>query len=107
LHYLDFYDSSNIFVTGNVSGGGSPPAKFTGEPLIDVTGKARTVLKRLQARVLVNNGNNSPNDNSILPNNALESQNLCKRIQAAPPANDYIAIGSTYDGLSTACNLGL
>lgn len=107
IHYIDFYDSSNIWIDGSVNSGGSnSPAQFSGEPMIDVTGKARNVLKRLQARLLVNNGGNNPDDNTILPNYAVESQNLCKRIQAAPAVNDYSTIGSTYDGLSSSCDLG-
>ncbi|MGH7194419.1 MAG: hypothetical protein ACREJM_12940, partial [Candidatus Saccharimonadales bacterium] len=107
IHYIDYYDTANIWVDGKVSAGGSPAqAKFSGEPQIDVTGKARNVLKRLQARLLSNNGTGpTPNDNDILPGNSVEAQNLCKRIQAAPATNDYSSIGSTYDGLSGFCNL--
>lgn len=103
IHFVDYYDTSNIYATGvTVSGA---PAQFSGEPLIDVTGKARNVLKRLQERLLLNGGNNGPNDNAILPNGAIEAQNICKRIQAAPPTADY-AQGSTYDtGISSTCNL--
>lgn len=104
VHYLDFYDISNIYVNGKTTSGGG--AQFTGEPQIDVTGKARGVLKRLQARLFINGGGGGgPNDNAILPNNAIEAQNLCKRIQAAPAVNEYVDIGSTYDGLSPLCNL--
>lgn len=110
LHYLDFYDSSNLYAYGTVNSGGSNvPAKFTGEPMIDATGKARNVLKRMQARLLINNGSpGQPNDNDILPNSAVEAKNLCKRIQAAPPVNDWAYKGSTYDtlgGINGPCNL--
>ncbi len=102
IHFVDFYDTSNIFVTGTTPSG---PAQFTGEPSIDVTGKARNVLKRLQGRLLTNGGNNGPNDNAILPNGAVEAQNICKRILAAPPTTDFPA-GSTYDtGTSSSCDL--
>lgn len=104
IHFLDFYDTSNIYVNGKDTSGGT--TTFTGEPQIDATGKARGVLKRLQARLFINGGTSSgPNDNAILPNNAIEAQNLCKRIQAAPAVNEYVSIGSTYDDLSPACNL--
>lgn len=102
IHFVDFYDTSNIFVTGTTPSGA---AQFSGEPLIDVTGKARNVLKRLQGRLLLNGGNNGPNDNAILPNGAVEAQNICKRILAAPPTTDFPA-GSTYDtGTSSSCDL--
>lgn len=105
IHYLDFYDASNIRIDGTAAGGGTA-VTFTGEPIIDVTGHARNVVKRLQARVLVNGGQDgTANDASILPNNAIESQNICKRIQAAPSTPDFPG-GSTYDtGLSAFCNL--
>lgn len=103
IHFVDFYDTSNILITADKVGGGT--TTFTGEPVIDVTGKARDVLKRLRVRVFINNGNgNTPDDNSILPNNAVQAQNICKRIQAAPSTADFPA-GSSYDGLDSSCNL--
>lgn len=104
IHFVDFYDTSNILVTASKAGGGG--TTFTGEPIIDVTGKARDVLKRLRVRVFTNNGSgNTPDDNSILPNSALEAQNLCKRVQAAPSTTDFPQ-GSSYDtGTSTSCGL--
>ncbi len=103
IHITDFYDTSNIVVTASKVGGGG--TTFTGEPVIDVTGKARDVLKRLRVRVFTNGGQSgAPDDNSILPNGAVEAQNICKRIQAAPATSDFPA-GSTYDGLDGSCNL--
>lgn len=94
MHILDYYDTSNVLITGDDSSGG--PVTFTGEPSIDVTGKAQGVLKRLQYRVFTNGGNEGADDNAILPNGAIEAQNLCKRIKAAPPTGDF-PLGSTYD----------
>lgn len=104
IHFVDFYDTSNILITGTSTTGGS--TSFTGEPIIDVTGKARDVLKRLRVRLFINGGSGStPDDNAILPNGAVEAQNLCKRIQAAPPTADF-PTGSTFDtGTSSSCNL--
>ena len=100
LHVLDYYDTSNILITGTTQGGGGGgggAATFTGEPSIDVTGKAQGVLKRLQYRVFTHGGNGGgADDNAILPNGAIEAQNICKRIQAAPPTADFPQ-GSTYD----------
>ena len=96
IRYTDFYDTSNLYIDGIVSTGGA--ASFTGEPMIDVTGKARNVLKRLQARYFINGGNNGqPDDNDVQPNGAIEAKNLCKRIQAAPNTGAYVDIGSTYN----------
>ncbi|HVX47984.1 MAG TPA: PilX N-terminal domain-containing pilus assembly protein [Candidatus Saccharimonadales bacterium] len=104
IHITDFYDTSNILMTAGKVGGGT--TKFTGEPMIDVTGKARDVLKRLRVRLFINGSTtNTPDDNSILPNNALEAQDVCKRIQTAPPTADFPQ-GSTYDtGTSSSCDL--
>ncbi len=98
LHFTDYYDSSNILMCANTATcPGSGGTTFSGEPVIDVTGKARDVLKRLRVRVLINNGQPGvPDDNAPLPNGAIEAQNLCKRIQAGPAVNEY-AYGSTYD----------
>lgn len=101
LHFVDFYDASNIVITASKVGGGS--TTFSGEPMIDVTGKARDVLKRLRVRVFLA-GSQTGDDNAILPNNAVEAQNLCKRVQAAPPTADFPQ-GSSYDGLDGSCNL--
>lgn len=98
IHFTDYYDTSNILMCANTatcpaSGG----TQFSGEPVIDVTGKARDVLKRLRVRVLINNGQpGAPDDNAPLPNGAVEAQNLCKRVQAGPAVHDY-QYGSTYD----------
>ena len=104
IHVTDFYDTSNILMTAGKVGGGT--TKFAGEPMIDVTGKARDVLKRLRVRLFINGStSNTPDDNAILPNNAVEAQNLCKRIQTAPPTGDFPQ-GSTYDtGTSGSCDL--
>ena len=119
IHMVDFYNTSNVLICAN----GSPSTTtcptgssvtFQGEPMIDVTGKARDVLKRIRVRLFIHGSSDHlPDDNAILPNNALEAQNICKRIQAAPPTA-YDPQGSTYDGAnigpggSTApsCTLG-
>jgi Tfp pilus assembly protein PilX len=108
VHYFDFYDTSNLQVTATPVPS-APAITFTGEPSIDVTGQARNVLKRLRARLLVNGGEDgTANDSAVLPNNAIEAQNLCKRIQAAPVTPDYSA-GSAVDGTNvldpTSCNV--
>lgn len=101
LHFTTYYDTSNILVCANtVTCPSSSGTQFSGEPVIDVTGKARDVLKRLRVRVLINNGQpGAPDDNALLPNGAVEAQNLCKRIQAGPAVNDY-QLGSTFDAPS-------
>lgn len=107
IHTVSYYDTANVLLTGTASsGGGSTATSFTGEPMIDVTGKARDVLKRLRVRILINGGTNGgPDDNAVLPNSAIETQNLCKRIGAAPPTASYPQ-GSSYD-TTTGASCGL
>jgi Tfp pilus assembly protein PilX len=76
LHILDYYDESqNITVNASDQSGSS--LNFTGQDQIDVTGKARNVLKRIQEVV-------QPNGMSDLPSFALEGQNICKRFSTDP-----------------------
>lgn len=78
LHILDYYDESqNIIVTGKDTN--NAPVQFIGQDQIDVTGKARYVLKRLQERV-------QPNQLPTLPNYAIEAQDVCKRFSTYPAA---------------------
>ncbi len=96
LHILDYYDSSNIIVSGTAIAGLGALKFIGGQAQIDVTGKAQTVLKRLQARVPLNGVND-------LPSYAAEAGDLCKRAKTAPviPLNPT---GTVYDSaLSPAC----
>ncbi len=76
LHLTDHYDASDLTVTGRDIVGN--PVKFSGaQAVVDVTGRARDVLKRLQAHISLGKSN-------VLPNYAIESQNVCKRITTYP-----------------------
>lgn len=74
LHFLSLYDASDITVTGTLGAGpGATPSVFEGgQMVVDVTGKARNVLKRLQVRV--------PLNGSDAANYVLEGKNICKRM---------------------------
>jgi type IV pilus assembly PilX-like protein len=80
IHFTDFYDVSNVQITGE--SGGSPVTLSGGQASIDVTGKAKDVLKRLQVRV--------PLGGATLPNFALEAQNICKRLETNPAGTTFI-----------------
>lgn len=93
VHIFDYYDSSNVVITGSSLLG---PVNFIdGQAQIDVTGKAKNVLKRLQARVSLNGLN------TTLPDNAIEAKNLCKRFSTIPAPDT-----TTYDTLDPSCALG-
>jgi len=94
LHIVDHYDPSNINITGSV--GGTSVNFIDGQAQIDVTGKAREVLKRIQVRVPIH----PPYD---LPKYTIEAQNACKRYTTYPttPSTDV----TTFDSLDPSCTL--
>jgi Tfp pilus assembly protein PilX len=88
IHMINFYDKSSISINGsnNVTFSG-------GQAMIDSTGKAKNVLKRIQVYVPLQSNANF--------NYALEGQNMCKRIEAQPGAGN-----TTFDiGLNAACDI--
>ncbi len=78
IHLVNYYDSSNISITGFNSGSPSTPLSFiNGQAQIDATGQAQNVRTRLQVR--------KPLIPTLeLPNYSLESQNACKRFATDP-----------------------
>jgi Tfp pilus assembly protein PilX len=93
LHVRTFYDSStDIKVTGSNNSSGK--TTITDQAVIDVTGKARNVLKRLQV-VVQTKTNGTVSDLPALPDNALEGQNICKRIRTDP------VTGTSFDTITT------
>jgi hypothetical protein len=76
LRVTSLYDRAGIQINGDDETG--QPVEFhNSQALIDVTGKARYVVKRLQAYVPLN-------EESNLPQAALEGQNICKQFQTDP-----------------------
>ena len=82
VHFVDFYDPSNVTLTGT-DGSGSPVSFTGGQAVIDVTGKAKYVLKRLQVRIPLN----SP----AFPNYAIQAQDICKRMESMPGETQFVA----------------
>lgn len=77
IHALDYYDPSHLTITVQDSSGKILNLSSS-QAMIDVTGKAKDVLKRLQVRVPI------PYSGVDLPNAAIEAQNVCKRFMTAP-----------------------
>lgn len=75
LHLVNYYDISDISVVARNASGDKLPLQ-DGQAVIDVTGKAKNVLKRLIVRVPLKETNEVPY--------ALESQSTCKRIETMP-----------------------
>ena len=78
INILDYYDESKT-ITFNGTDVNGHPVSFFGQSQIDVTGKARYVLKRIQ--VVIQQNNLPP-----LPPYAIEGQNICKRFNTYPAA---------------------
>jgi type II secretory pathway pseudopilin PulG len=78
VHIMDYYDQSDITV-GNARDKvtGTQIDFVNGQAVIDSTGKARTVLKRLQVYAPIVPA-------APLPPYALEGQNVCKRFDTVP-----------------------
>jgi Tfp pilus assembly protein PilX len=81
VHVVDYYTKSTITIRPTDSSG-KVLEIANGQAMIDVTGKARNVLKRLQVRVPINQiaGGNTPNAQSRA-NYAIETRNICKQIK--------------------------
>jgi len=91
VHILDYYDESNISV-GNAANNLNQPLNFVdGQAQIDVTGVARTVLKRIQVHAPIK-------ETAPIPPYAIQGQNVCKRFSAYPGT-------VTPDTLSPSCSL--
>jgi hypothetical protein len=106
IHFSSFYSNSppNLFITGTGSGDptdtlpGSGPVNFTGEPQVDVTGKAKDVVKRVRARFLINGTTGGADDSNVLPGGSIEAQDLCKRLQTEP-------LNTTFNPGGAPCDL--
>jgi hypothetical protein len=92
LRIADFYDDSDIVVTG-VKADGSTAHFYDSEALIDVTGHAHNVVKRIQVYVPLT-------QEAQLPLAALNAKNICKQFTTDPKAGET---GPPYDN-GGSCN---
>ncbi len=98
MRVRSIYNSNSLTVTATTTGGVA--SDLTGnQALIDSTGKANDVLRRVQARVPLRKSNDT------IPDFAIESvDSLCKRFRAAPGIVATTDIGLITDG-SNPCGL--
>jgi Tfp pilus assembly protein PilX len=98
IHVHDYYDASHVLVSAHA--GPTLLALGDSQATIDVTGKAREVLKRILVHVPIHP---SPD----LPNQALQAQNICKRFTTDPVANTQNAFASLGygPGVTNACDV--
>jgi len=111
LHYVSYYDNDpNINISAY---NGTTPLTFTGQIEVDSTGKARNTLSRVQVRLSATGVDGTIGESPILPDNAIQSGNVCKKIQTQPLATDYYNInGSVVDnyvapGTEDPCDLNV
>jgi type II secretory pathway pseudopilin PulG len=95
LHFNDFYDAADISISG-IAQDGTSETFSGGQAIIDATGEAQDVLKRLQVRVPITS-------NDTLPTQSLQVGNLCKRFTSMPGSS----VADTYgaDGANDPCSL--
>ncbi|HSW85156.1 MAG TPA: PilX N-terminal domain-containing pilus assembly protein [Candidatus Saccharimonadales bacterium] len=105
LHMTDYYDGSSICVsigdgTDCVNTAGGANEFKDSQITIDVTGKARDVLKRLRWVVISPSTTTNPNPapGEPLPDDAIEAQDVCKRINTDPVTGTNIKIPTSYGG---------
>jgi Tfp pilus assembly protein PilX len=77
IHIVNYYDTSDINIDGQC--GVSPVAChfIDGQAVVDVTGRAKNVLKRLQEHIPIH-------PNAPVPSDAIEGLNVCKRFDVYP-----------------------
>ncbi len=89
VHIIDLYDDSKAITISGTDNAGKA-LTFTGQPSVDVTGKAKNVLKRLRVRVSL--------DSNSAFNYALVAQDICKRIVTQPNITTFDIIPGAPSG---------
>ncbi len=98
MHFVNIYSKSNITITGKDTSNNDVHFKG-GQAMVDVTGKARNALKRIQVRIPMS-------EQIALPAYSLEARNICKRIKAQPSLTSFERPGGYTPTSQTAtCDL--
>jgi Tfp pilus assembly protein PilX len=90
VHVTDYYQASKVYIVPNNSDNQAIDTAG-GQAIIDSTGQAHNVLKRIQ--VVTPIGLNSTNISR--PADALDGQNICKRLQTQPYLTNADTTGVT------------
>lgn len=103
VHMTALYDSANIDLIGGLPGGvpgGVGSYTFNNaQDVIDVTGKAQNVLKRIQVYL-------SPTAVNQNPGFAIQAENVCKHFQIDPSSTNFLdAADINVNGSGNVCNL--
>lgn len=106
LHAFSYYGQAILSTSATDSGGVTED--FThAQAIIDVTGQAKNVLKRLQAVVPLQCNSNSscvPGNTPRLPNFAVQGQDICKEFSTYGSNVSYPS-DTVYSSLSASCKL--
>lgn len=99
IHFISYYKPTTVSISGQDSTNAT--INFTGsQAVVDATGKAWDVLKRLEVHVPLNNVN-------ALAHYGLEARDICKRLQAQPTAVTYFdSTGASTTSISDPCYPG-
>lgn len=89
IYFTGYYDTAAVRITATGTSPGAVGFK-NAQAVVDVTGKAQDVLKRIQVRVPFANAL------PVLPGVAIEAQNICKRMQTAPTDPSTNPNGTNY-----------
>lgn len=82
MYFTSYYDLLNIQAKGTAID--TSPVQFIGQDVIDVTGKAHNVLKRIHVTMIANKHTGQVQAAPILEGSSVEGGALCKRIAAQP-----------------------
>ncbi|MEK7059200.1 MAG: pilus assembly PilX N-terminal domain-containing protein [Patescibacteria group bacterium] len=83
IRFMPRYATTNITISAKDASGNK--LDFVGgQAMIDSTGKAQDVLKRIQVRVPLKN-------KAKVPYSAIETQNVCKRLATEPASTNFIS----------------
>jgi Tfp pilus assembly protein PilX len=99
MHVVSFYDTSTITLSDPTFNGSVK--QFTGQPTIDVTAKARYVLKRI--RVSAPTG--SLVSGATIPPGALEASGTCKRLATYSGQTAFVSAYPGDDNPATGHNI--
>jgi Tfp pilus assembly protein PilX len=107
LRLVNYYDTSNISVNEAKNTVTGATYNFVnGQAQIDSTGRARTVLKRLQVRVSLTGNSSSGAGTSVnLPDTTIEASNICKRPETEPTVTNYIDTNGSVVSSGEPCDL--
>jgi Tfp pilus assembly protein PilX len=102
------YTSASLVIEKARVLNGTQDIAFLGAQVsVDVTGQARTVLKRLRVNVPLDANATYVGSVLNLPDYAIQGRDICKRLSTYPGSTDYVSVssGSGNADSGDACNL--